>query len=61
MPWLYTGEKLTEVDSACANAVIDFYKKEFLKGKDDECLGKLCPCKDLENTKAEMEKNNGNN
>nr|DAT40666.1 MAG TPA: hypothetical protein [Caudoviricetes sp.] len=60
-PWLYTGKKLTEVDSACANAVIDFYKKEFLKGKDDECLGKLCPCKDLENTKAEMEKNNGNN
>ena len=70
-PWLYTGEKLTEVDSACANAIIDFYKKEFIKGKDDECLGKLCPCGDLENTKAEMEdeessnedmeKNNGNN
>lgn len=70
-PWLYTGEKLTEVDSACANAISDFYKKEFLKGKDDECLGKLCPCGDLENTKAEMEdeessnedmeKNNGNN
>lgn len=48
-PWLYTGEKLTEVDSACANAISDFYKK------DDECLGKLCPCGDLENTKAEME------
>lgn len=70
-PWLYTGEKLTEVDSACANAISDFYKKEFIKGKDDECLGKLCPCGDLENTKAEMEdeessnedmeKNNGNN
>lgn len=70
-PWLYTGEKLTEVDSACANAISDFYKKELLKGKDDECLGKLCPCGDLENTKAEMEdeessnddmeKNNGNN
>ena len=54
-PWLYTGEKLTEVDSACANAISDFYNKEFLKGKDDECLGKLCPCGDLENTKAEME------
>ena len=50
-PWLYTGEKLTEVDSACANA----------EGKDDECLGKLCPCGDLENTKAEMEDNDGNN
>ena len=48
-PWLYTGEKLTEVDSACANA----------EGKDDECLGKLCPCVDLENTKAEMEDNDG--
>lgn len=60
-PWLYTGEKLTEVDSACANAISDFYKKEFIKGKDSECLGKLCPCGDLENAKAEMEKNNGNN
>lgn len=70
-PWLYTGEKLTEVDSACANAVSDFYKKEFIKGKDDECLGKLCPCGDLENTNEDMEdeessnedmeKNNGNN
>lgn len=50
-PWLYTGEELTEVDSACANA----------EGKDDECLGKLCPCGDLENTKAEMEDNDGHN
>ena len=50
-PWLYTGEELTEVDSACAN----------VEGKDDECLGKLCPCGDLENTKAEMEDNDGNN
>lgn len=30
-------------------------------GKDDECLGKLCPCGDLENAKAEMEDNDGNN
>ena len=60
-PWLYTGEKLTEVDSACANAVIDFYKKEFLKGKDDECLGKLCPCHVTEETAKiqDKEKNNG--
>lgn len=50
-PWLYSGEKLTEIDSACTNA----------EGKDDECLGKLCPCGDLENTKAEMEDNDGNN
>lgn len=60
-PWLYTGEKLTEVDSACANAIIDFYKKEFIKGKDDECLGKLCPCGDLENTNEDMEEKDGNN
>lgn len=60
-PWLCTGEKLTEVDSACANAVSDFYKKEFINGKDDECLGKLCPCSDLENTNEDMEKNNDNN
>ena len=69
-PWLYTGEKLTEVDSACANAISDFYKKEFIKGKDGECLGKLCPCGDLENANEDMEdekssnedakKNNGN-
>lgn len=49
-PWLYTVEELTEVDSACANA----------ERKDDECLGKLCPCGDLENTKAEMEDKDGN-
>lgn len=54
-PWLYTGEKLTEVDSACANAIIDFYKKEFIKGKNSECLGKLCPCGDLENTNEDRE------
>lgn len=60
-PWLYTGEKLKEVDSACANAVSDFYKKEFVKGKDDECLGKLCPCCDLENTNEDMEEKDGNN
>lgn len=61
-PWLYTGEKLTEVDSACANAISDFYKKEFLKGKDDECLGKLCPCHVTEETAKiqDKEKNNGN-
>lgn len=59
-PWLYTGEKLTEVDSACANAISDFYKKEFLKGKDDECLGKLCPCGDLENANEDMEGKDGN-
>lgn len=29
-------------------------------GKDDECLGKSCPCGDLENTKAEMEDKDGN-
>lgn len=39
-PWLYTGEKLTEVD--------------------DECLGKLCPCGDLENTNEDMEEKDGN-
>lgn len=61
-PWLYTGEKLTEVDSACANAISDFYKKkEFIKEKDDECLGKLCPCGDLENTNEDMEEKDGNN
>ena len=60
-PWLYTGEKLTEVDSACANAIIDFYKKEFVKGKDGECLGKLGPCGDLENAKAEMEDEESSN
>lgn len=60
-PWLYTGEKLTEIDSACANAIIDFYKKEFIKGKDGECLGKLCPCGDLENTNEDMEEKDGNN
>lgn len=59
-PWLYTGEKLTEIDSACANAIIDFYKKEFIKGKDGECLGKLCPCGDLENTNEDMEEKDGN-
>lgn len=61
-PWLYTGEKLTEVDSACANAISDFYKKEFIKGKDDECLGKLCPCHVTEETAKiqDKEKNNGN-
>ena len=61
-PWLYTGEKLTEVDSACANAISDFYKKEFLKGKDDECLGKLCPCHVTEEAAKiqDKEKNNGN-
>lgn len=61
-PWLYTGEKLTEVDSACANAVIDFDKKEFLKGKDSECLDKLCPCHVTEETAKiqDKEKNNGN-
>ena len=31
-PWLYTGEKLTEVDSACANAISDFYKVETESG-----------------------------
>lgn len=60
-PWLYTGEKLTEVDSACANVISDFYKKEFIKEKDDECLGKLCPCGDLENTNEDMEEKDGNN
>ena len=60
-PWLYTGEKLTEVYSACANAISDFYKKEFIKEKDDECLGKLCPCGDLENTNEDMEEKDGNN
>lgn len=60
-PWLYTGEKLTEVDSACANAIIDFYKKEFIKGRDGECLGKLCPCGDLENANEDMEEKDGNN
>lgn len=60
-PWLYTGEKLTEVDSACANTISDFYKKEFIKEKDDECLGKLCPCSDLENTNEDMEEKDGNN
>lgn len=61
-PWLYTGEKLTEVDSACANAISDFYKKEFIKGKDDECLGKLCPCHVTEEAAKiqDKEKNNGN-
>ena len=59
-PWLYTGEKLTEVDSACANAISDFYKKEFIKGKDSECLGKLCPCGDLENANENMEEKDGN-
>lgn len=60
-PWLYTGEKLTEVDSACANAISDSYKKEFIKGKDSECLGKLCPLGDLENTNEDMEEKDGNN
>lgn len=60
-PWLYTGEKLTEVDSACANTISDFYKKEFIKGRDGECLGKLCPCGDLENTNEDMEEKDGNN
>lgn len=60
-PWLYTGEKLTEIDSACANAISDFYKKEFIKGKDGECLGKLCPCGNLENTNEDMEEKDGNN
>lgn len=61
-PWLYTGEKLTEVDSACANAISDFYKKEFIKGKDDECLGKFCPCHVTEEAAKiqDKEKNNGN-
>lgn len=61
-PWLYTGEKLTEVDSACANAISDFYKKEFIKGKDDECLGKLRPCHVTEEAAKiqDKEKNNGN-
>lgn len=59
-PWLYTGEKLTEVDSACANAISDFYKKEFIKGKDSKCLGKLCPCGDLENANEDMEEKDGN-
>lgn len=59
-PWLYTGEKLTEVDSACANAISDFYKKEFIKGKDSKCLGKLFPCGDLENANEEMEEKDGN-
>lgn len=45
-PWLYTGEKLTEVDSACA--------------KDSKCLGKLCPCGDLENANEDMEEKDGN-
>ena len=60
-PWLYTGEKLTEIDSACANTISDFYKKEFIKGKDGECLGKLCPCGNLENTNEDMEEKDGNN
>jgi hypothetical protein len=60
-PWLYTGEKLTDVDSACANAISEFYKKEFIKGKDDECLGKSCPLGDLENANEDMEEKDGNN
>lgn len=61
-PGLYTGEKLTEVDSACANAISEFYKKEFIKGKDDECLGKSCPLGDLvENANEDMEEKDGNN
>lgn len=60
-PWLYTGEKLSDVDSACANAISEFYKKEFIKGKDDECLGKSCPLGDLENANEDMEEKDGNN
>lgn len=73
-PWLYTGEKLTEVDSACANAVSDFYKKEFIKGKDNECTEELAKIQDgiaktlyetmlslMRAINEDMEKNNGNN
>ena len=45
-----------------ANAISDFYKKEFIKGKDDECLGKLRPCHVTEEAAKiqDKEKNNGN-
>lgn len=72
-PWLYTGEKLTEVDSACANAVSDFYKKEFIKGKNDECTEELAKIQDsiattlyetmlslMRAINEDMEKNNDN-